>query len=410
MFLFVRSCFKGQPLASTPHPSTAQPVPDKSSSDTADPPTGDGDGKGDEVEPETLPVPTQCQDRYSVIKYLNKGASGFVVLVRDKTADDELKALKFISRRHDGYALREIINQVRIKHPHVIRLEEILATSEFIILVLEYAERGDLFAFLKERRRFSEKRSRWYLQQLMFAVDFCHRLGIINRDIKLENLFLRGRNKEILKLGDFGLSKDESKSSLKSSVGTVLYLAPELITGYGKKAEYDGKKAEVWACGVVLYTMITGHYPFVRKGERELARVTLMTKILHRIVDRDYPEPKHVSEGLTDLLGHMLDPDPETRASVDDVLNHPWFRTELRFDVREYNQQIIDCIKLDDNHHKGLEDAVEEFLATRNKDSGSSSLKGEVFDLKVSLKARTLGSDEETPVRLASSAPSAGNE
>ena len=410
MFLFVR-CFKGQPPASTQHPSTAKHAVSEKSSGTADPPIGDGKGgdKGDKVEQETLPVPIQCQDRYSVIKYLNRGASGFVVLVRD-AADDELKALKFINRRHDGYALREIINQVRIQHPHVIRLEEILATSEFIILVLEYAERGDLFTFLKGRRRFSEKRSRWYLQQLMFAVDFCHRLGIINRDIKLENLLLRGRNNEILKLGDFGLSKDESKSSLKSSVGTVLYLAPELITGYGEKAEYDGKKAEVWACGVVLYTMITGHYPFVRKGERELARVTLMTKILHRIVDRDYPEPEHVSEGLTDLLGHMLDPDPETRASVDDVLNHPWFRTGLRFDVREYNQQIIDRIKSDEKHHKGLEDAVEEFLSTWDKDSGSSSLEGEIFDLKLPLKARTLGSDEETPVRLASSAPSAANE
>ena len=362
--------------------------------------------KCEDAPTQTLPVPLECRARYSVVKYLNKGASGFVVLVRD-TAEDELKALKFVNRQNNAYAMREVLNQVRLKHPHVIKLDEILMTSDFLILVLEYAEQGDLFTYLKQRKRFSEKRTRWYFQQLIFAVDFCHRLGIINRDIKLENLLLKGENREILKIADFGLSKDESKSSLKSSVGTVLYLAPELIADFGKKVSYDGKKAEVWACGVVLYTMSTGYYPFVRKGERDLGQIKLMSKILHRTLNQEYLEPEHLSTDVLDLIKHMLHPDPAKRYSVDDVLDHPWFRTGLRFNVREYNGRIINHLENAEHSQEGLQEAIFDFLsAVSSWDTSANLLKSEFFNV-----GRTI-SDEELklvqsirmhPVRLSDS-------
>jgi serine/threonine-protein kinase SRK2 len=356
-----------------------------------------------EVE-QTLPLPQECSVRYSVVRYLSKGASGFVMLVRD-SADDELKAMKFVNRQNNKYILGEIVNQVRLKHPHVVKLEEILITSDFVILVMEYAEQGDLFSYLKQRKRFSEKRSRWYFQQLMFAIDFCHRVGIINRDIKLENLLLKGENKEILKIADFGLSKDENKSALTSSVGTVLYLAPELIEDFGNQQSYDGKKAEVWACGVVLYTMLTGFYPFVRKGERELGDVRLMNAILRRTVNLDYPALENVSSDASDLIKHMLDPDPSSRFGVEDVLHHPWFQNGLRFDVKKYNERVIRHLK--EGGQDGLQEAIGNLLnAVEVWDSAVSLLESDVFEAGKAI------SDEEivlaqnmamNPVRLSDS-------
>ena len=357
----------------------------------------------------TLPMPPECSMRYSVVRYLNKGASGFVILVRD-TVEDELKALKFVKRAKcadNAQILREVVNQVRLKHPHVIKLDEILMTSEFIILVLEYAEQGDLFSYLKERKRFSEKRARWYFQQLIFAVDFCHRLGIVNRDIKLENLLLKGKKKEIMKIADFGLSKDASKSALRSSVGTVLYLAPELIAGFGKMSEYDGRKAEMWSCGVVLYTMITGYYPFVRKGEKELGQVKLMNKILSRTVNHEYPEPENVSGDVVDLIRHMLHPDPEKRYGTEDVIAHPWFKTGLSFDVVAYNKKVIQQLENGRESPEMLHEAIGQFLnASHNWDIQDSLLKSDFFKMARTISDDELGMVEKmrmTPVRLSGS-------
>lgn len=290
-------------------------------------------------------LPEGYQSQYSCIRYLNRGASGFVVLVERKDTGEK-RALKFIERESARmeYIEAEIINQMRLRHPHVVKLDEIFVTDVHLVLVLEYADQGDLFSYLKNKSSFSERRARWYFQQLITAVDFCHKMGVMNRDIKLENLLLFGENKETLKISDFGLSKDEHyQSAPKTSVGTVLYIAPEIISHFGEKKEYDARKSDLWSCGVVLYTMLSGFYPFSRKSDKDIGRVRLMHTILQRTLDKDYPDIEGVSESCKTLLAGLLDPNPNTRYSMEDVMNHPWFKTGKNLD--KYNQEIVDYLK-----------------------------------------------------------------
>ena len=94
-------------------------------------------------------------------------------------------------------------------------------------------------------------------------MDYCHKRGIANRDIKLENTLLHneeGLSRPLLKICDFGYSKSEHKSVAKSKVGTLTYMAPEVIVNH--EDAYDGKAADVWSCGVILYVMLYGRYPF----------------------------------------------------------------------------------------------------------------------------------------------------
>ena len=90
-------------------------------------------------------------------------------------------------------------------------------------LVLEYANFGDLHSYVMSRRGLSEPEARWFFQQLMLAVDFCHRMGVVNRDIKLENTLLAGDTRPLIKISDFGFSKDEhGQSAPTTRVGTVM--------------------------------------------------------------------------------------------------------------------------------------------------------------------------------------------
>jgi serine/threonine-protein kinase SRK2 len=127
------------------------------------------------------------------------------------------------------YAEREILNQLKLSHPHIIRLEEVFVDSQHLVLVLEYADKGDLHAYVRQKRRLNESEARWIFQQLMLAVDFSHRVGIANRDIKLENILLASskgrRDRPMVKLADWGLSSDERMQSAPTTrVGTLNYI------------------------------------------------------------------------------------------------------------------------------------------------------------------------------------------
>jgi serine/threonine-protein kinase SRK2 len=124
---------------------------------------------------------------------------------------------------------------------------------------MEYAAGGELFERICEAGRFHEDEARYFFQQLVCGVSFCHAMNICHRDLKLENTLLDGSPAPRLKICDFGYSKSSVLHSRpKSTVGTPAYIAPEVLS----RREYDGKHADVWSCGVTLYVMLVGAYPF----------------------------------------------------------------------------------------------------------------------------------------------------
>eukprot|EP00803_Ostreobium_quekettii_P003187 evm.model.scf_1919.2 EVM.evm.TU.scf_1919.2 scf_1919:15986-18206(-) len=193
---------------------------------------------------------------------------------------------------------------------------------------MEYAPGGSLSTYLAANV-FTEDVARFFFQQLIFAVRYCHHMNVANRDVKLENTLLDA-DKKLLKLCDFGLSKDSRSSLCKTRVGTPNYLAPEIVN-MKKGGTYDGKAVDIWSCGVVLYVMLFRSFPFERECDRTLDMKAAMLALMERIVKSDYSVPSEstVSASCLDLLGKILTPDPAQRITVEGIINHPWYQTDL---------------------------------------------------------------------------------
>jgi len=206
--------------------------------------------------PETDPL--LGHHKYQRLRHLSGGACGFVVLALDKSTGD-LVAVKLIERNEEKITKnveREIINHSCLIHPHIVRFRECFLTPKYLGIAMEYAAGGDLYKFVAANRGLDENKARWFFQQLILALDYCHKMNISNRDIKLENTLLHSQGADrrpMVKLCDFGYSINEDHSLAKTAVGTPGYTAPEVLLNRNR---YDGKQADVWSSGVMLYAMV----------------------------------------------------------------------------------------------------------------------------------------------------------
>ncbi|XVE57541.1 hypothetical protein DITRI_Ditri04bG0098500 [Diplodiscus trichospermus] len=264
------------------------------------------------------------EERYEPLKELGSGNFGVARLVKDKKTK-ELVAVKYIERgkKIDENVQREIINHRSLRHPNIIRFKEVLLTPTHLAIVLEYAAGGELFERICSAGRFSEDEARFFFQQLISGVSYCHSMQICHRDLKLENTLLDGSPTPRLKICDFGYSKSAVlHSQPKSTVGTPAYIAPEVLS----RKEYDGKIADVWSCGVTLYVMLVGAYPFEDPEDPRNFR-----KTIGRIMGIQYSIPDYVrvSADCRHLLSHIFVANPAKRITIPEIKQHPWFLKNL---------------------------------------------------------------------------------
>lgn len=211
----------------------------------------------------------------------------------------------------------------KLRHKHVLRLIEVLASRSKIYLVLELAHGGELFTRVESRGKLPEESARKYFKQLISAIRYCHSRGVFHRDLKPENILLDENGD--LKVADFGLGtlSGQTQNGLFHTVcGTPAYVAPEILA---KKA-YDASKVDVWSCGVILFVLTAGYLPFNHPN--------LMT-MYKKIYRGDFRFPKWISPGLRSLISQMLDPNPETRITIegaDGITSHPWFLSGIDAD------------------------------------------------------------------------------
>ncbi|KAI3756233.1 hypothetical protein L1987_56052 [Smallanthus sonchifolius] len=213
---------------------------------------------------------------------------------------------------------REISATRLLRHPNIVELREVLATKSKIYYVMEYVSGGELFAKVAGGGRLKEDVARKYFQQLISAVDFCHSRGVSHRDIKPENLLLDGNND--LKITDFGFSAlPEQKrydGLLHTQCGTPAYVAPEVL----RKKGYDGAKADIWSCGVVLYVLLAGFLPFHDENLMNLYR---------KIFKAEYEFPPWFTSETRKLISKILMADPERRISIQGIRRVSWYRRGL---------------------------------------------------------------------------------
>ncbi|CAA2984485.1 serine threonine- kinase SRK2A [Olea europaea subsp. europaea] len=272
-------------------------------------------------------------EKYELVKDIGSGNFGVARLMRNKETK-ELVAMKYIERGHkiDENVAREIINHRSLRHPNIIRFKEVVLTPTHLAIVMEYAAGGELFERICSAGRFSEDEARYFFQQLISGVNYCHSMQICHRDLKLENTLLDGSPAPRLKICDFGYSKSSLLHSRpKSTVGTPAYIAPEVLS----RREYDGKLADVWSCGVTLYVMLVGAYPFEDQEDPKNFR-----KTIQRIMAVQYriPDYVHISQDCRHLLSHIFVANPARRTSIKDIKTHPWFLKNLPRELNDAAQ------------------------------------------------------------------------
>ena len=225
---------------------------------------------------------------------------------------------------------REIINHRQLSgHPNIIRFKEVFLTSTHLGISMEYASGGELFDRIVKAGRFSEDEARYFFQQLISGVEWCPRDGVCHRDLKLENTLLDGRPAPRLKICDFGYSKSAIfDSQPKSTVGTPAYIAPEVLS----RKQYAGEIADVWSCGVTLYVMLVGAYPFEDANDPRNFR-----KTIQRIMGVKYSFPANLplSRECHDLMGKIFVANPLKRISLSQIKQHPWFMKNLPPELSE---------------------------------------------------------------------------
>ncbi|KAI8099229.1 kinase-like domain-containing protein [Halteromyces radiatus] len=286
--------------------------------------------------------------QYQIIKTIGTGSFGKVKLAVHAVTNQKV-ALKFINRKKiatmdmSGRVKREIQYLKLLRHPHIIKLYEVITTATDIIMVIEYAAR-ELFNYIVEKGKMSEDDARRFFQQIICAVEYCHRHKIVHRDLKPENLLLDANNN--VKIADFGLSNIMTDGDfLKTSCGSPNYAAPEVISG----KLYAGPEVDVWSCGVILYVMLCGRLPF----DDEYIP-TLFKKINGGI----YTMPSFLSPETKYLLTSMLVVDPLKRITIQEIRQNPWFNTNLPDYLRPLPQteeelyQSIDETVVEELHKK----------------------------------------------------------
>ena len=258
--------------------------------------------------------------KYEVGRLLGCGAFAKVYFAKN-IKNGQIVAIKIINKKKIvGTNLmsnikREITVLGRLRHPNIVCLYEVLACKTKIYFVIEFAKGGELFAKVA-KGRFSEDLSRKYFQQLISAVGYCHSRGVYHRDLKPENLLVDENGD--LKVSDFGLSavKDQIRPDdglLHTLCGTPAYVAPEILTKKG----YDGAKIDVWSCGIILYVLTAGFLPFNDPNLMVMYR---------KIYKGEFRCPKWMSLELKLFLHRLLDTNPKTRITIDQIVGDPWFK------------------------------------------------------------------------------------
>ncbi|XP_062089985.1 CBL-interacting serine/threonine-protein kinase 25-like [Humulus lupulus] len=220
---------------------------------------------------------------------------------------------------------REISVMRLVRHPNIVELKEVMATKGKVYCVMEYVKGGELFAKVL-KGKLNEDVARKYFQQLVSAVDFCHSRGVSHRDLKPENLLLDENGD--LKVSDFGLSalpeQLRNDGLLHTQCGTPAYVAPEIL----KRKGYDGAKADIWSCGIILFVLLAAYLPFQDEN---------VMKMYRKVFKGQYEFPQWFSEESKSLISKLLVVDPVKRISIPEIMRNPWFQKGFTRPIAEFS-------------------------------------------------------------------------
>ena len=301
---------------------------------------------------------------YIFKKDIGEGNFGKVKLGIFKPTGEEF-AIKILNKNKIKIKMKNSIfkeNEIitRFNHINVVYVFHILEDKENFYIIMEYCKHGELFDYIVKKEKLSEEESAIFFYQLINGIEYIHSKGISHRDLKPENLLL-AENK-ILKIIDFGLSHEfEGEELLKTKCGSPSYAAPEIICC----PYYDGFKVDIWCCGIILYAMLCGYLPF--EGEDN-------NLLFQNILNCDPEFPEFLSDLSKDIILQILNPDPETRITIDEIKEHKFYLKGKRLCKIDYDNIENNIIKKRSIFGKNIEknNIIEE--GNKMKDKNESNL------------------------------------
>ncbi|KAK3146309.1 hypothetical protein QOZ80_3BG0264460 [Eleusine coracana subsp. coracana] len=258
-------------------------------------------------------------NQYVHLGKIGSGSYGKVVRYRSMK-DGKLYAVKVLNKRYmmkihvvqSVTAMTDVLREVSIMkildHPNIVNLVEVIDDPNIdkFYMVLEYVE-GKMVC----DTGLNEATARNYLRDMIYGLMYLHSHNIIHGDIKPDNLLVTSTGN--VKIGDFSVSQifEDDDDMLTRSPGTLIFAAPECYEG----SPYHGRASDIWAVGVTLYCMISGHYPFLGDTLQE---------IQDKIVNDPVQIPGDMNPQLADLLQRLLCKDPGDRITLQAASVHPW--------------------------------------------------------------------------------------
>ena len=255
-------------------------------------------------------------ENYRIIKEIGSGTFGKVYSA-EHVPSKQLVAIKVLEKEkiQDESDVERVTRELRISqsifHPHLVQLYNLLETSEYIFLIMEYLSGGELYDYIVAKKKLTEVEAYLFFIQIKSAIEYLHSINIVHRDLKPENLLLSD-SKKTLKLVDFGLGRFFDKGArIETACGSPCYAPPEMLS----QKKYDPIKADIWSLGIVLFAMVAGYLPFDDEN----------TEVLYqKIVNGKFKLPHGLSKELVDLLSRIININPEKRSSLIGITNHPW--------------------------------------------------------------------------------------
>jgi len=260
---------------------------------------------------------------YKKINLIAEGEFAQIYRVRNEITD-VIQAMKVIKKSECKIKEeKEMINEInilkKIDHPNILKIFEFYSNDDYYSMIMELCSGGDLYKEIVEKAPFDELYSSYVMYQIFSAINYCHKMHIIHRDLNPEHILIGEKNHRgfpTIKICDFGTSKIFKKGSTqKRVVGSLYYIAPEVL-----KQNYN-EKCDLWSCGVILYILLSQKLPF--KGETE---EKYLENVLIGKYDLESPPFNKISKNAKDLINKLLISDPEKRISAEEAMNHSWFK------------------------------------------------------------------------------------
>ncbi|XP_064860663.1 ribosomal protein S6 kinase-related protein [Oncorhynchus nerka] len=272
---------------------------------------------------------------FQVLGYIAKGSFGPILKVKDK-AKQKTYAVKVIPKSEIlrlgvlEQSKEEVIVQRQVRHPFVHDLQDCWQTQRHLYIMCDYCSTGDLYTYWVMIGQFSEDAVRVFAAELGCALGFLHDVGIIHRDVKMENILLTDQGH--LRLADFGLSRRLERGGRAFTIcGTIQYMAPEVLSGgpYSHAADW-------WSLGILLFSLVTGKFPVLPEPDHY--------SMLRRVRCFPYDIPLSFSPPLALLITELLCKTPTRRLRTLDRFKRQTFFHGATFDLALLQRRPVEVI------------------------------------------------------------------